>query len=69
MEVLRDEPRVEVDVNFGQIHSATLNATRSGVASKAVVYTHSAGVLSIETGTDGSLYFSEPGGIYELVSS
>jgi aldose sugar dehydrogenase len=57
------------DVNFGQIHAATLNATRTGVLSEAVVYTHPAGVLSIETGTDGSLYFSEPGGIYKLVSS
>jgi aldose sugar dehydrogenase len=57
------------DVNVGQIHSAALNATRTRVASQTVVYTHSAGVLSIETGTDGSLYFSEPGGIYKLLSS
>jgi glucose/arabinose dehydrogenase len=57
------------DVNFGQIHAATLNATRTGVVSEAVVYTQSAGVLSIETGTDGSLYFSDPVGIYKLVSS
>jgi glucose/arabinose dehydrogenase len=57
------------DVNVGQIHAATLNATRTGVVSEAVVYTHSAGVLSIETGTDGSLYFSDLGGIYKLVSS
>jgi glucose/arabinose dehydrogenase len=55
------------DVLFGQIHAATLNEARTAVVSEAVVYTHDGRIFSIETGLDGSLYFSNPGGIYKLV--
>ena len=57
------------DVNFGQIHAVTLDVVRTEVLSEAVVYTHPAGIMSIETGADGSLYFSEPGGIYQLIAT
>ena len=44
-----------------------LNATRTGVSSQAVVHTHSSAVLSVEAAPDGTIYFSDPTAIYELV--
>lgn len=55
------------DVNFGQLHAATLNATRTAVVSESVVYTHTGRIFSIETGPDGSLYTSNPRAIFKLV--
>jgi glucose/arabinose dehydrogenase len=55
------------DVLFGQVHAATLNDARTAVVSEEVIYTHDGRIFSIETGLDGSLYFSNPGGIYKLV--
>lgn len=49
-----------------QIRAVTLNRLRTGVASQAVVYTHPRKVLSLEAGPDGTLYFSDRGGIYKL---
>ncbi len=54
-------------VNTGQITRVTLNTKRTGVAARSTMYTHDAGVLSIEVGPDGRLYFSDPGGIYRLL--
>ena len=56
------------DANFGQLHAATLNAARTAVVSESVIYTHPPGrIFSIETGIDGSLYFSNPRAIFRLV--
>ncbi len=55
--------------NTGQIRAVTLNAKRTGVTGQKVVYTHSSGVLSMEVGPNGVLYFSDESGIYKLVRS
>jgi hypothetical protein len=34
---------------------------------QSVVYTHRTGVLSVEAGPDGTLYLSDPSGIFKLV--
>ena len=55
------------DYKFGQIRRVPLDAGRdtvNGVGS--VVYDHGGGVLGMETGPDGSIYFSDDGGIYRL---
>lgn len=54
-------------VNTGEITRVTLNDRRNGVSRATVVYTHGRGVLSIEAGPRGSLYFSDFGGIYRLI--
>ena len=48
------------------IRSATLDSSRTHVASEKIIYTHSAHVLSIEAGPDGALFFSDSTGIYKL---
>ena len=53
-------------VNNGEITRLTLNDRRTGVRRDALVYTHDAGVLSIEVGPGGHLYFSDFGGVYRL---
>jgi glucose/arabinose dehydrogenase len=55
------------DFNNGNIHRVTLTSSRLGVASQAVVFTHSEGVLSMERGPNGGIYFSDTGAIYRLV--
>lgn len=55
--------------NTGQIRRVTLGSARWGVVSQSVVYTHSSGILSVEAGADGGLYFSDSRAIYELVLS
>jgi glucose/arabinose dehydrogenase len=55
--------------NTGQIRAVTLNAKRGGVTGQKVAYTHPSGVLSMEVGPNGVLYFSDFGGIYKLVRS
>lgn len=55
------------DYNTGAIRRVVLNSTRYGVSSQAVVFTHSTAVLSVEAAPDGTIYFSDPTGIYELV--
>ena len=44
----------------------TLNADRTGVARDATPFNHGNLVLSIETGPDGALYFSDGVGIFRL---
>ena len=51
----------------GEVRKVTLGASRAGVASQSVVYKHPSGVLSLETGPDGAIYFSDVSGIYKLV--
>ena len=53
--------------NTGQIRRAVLSADRQDIDSITTQYTHSAGILSMERGVDGALYFSTSVGIYKLV--
>lgn len=53
--------------NTGQIRRLGLSADRLGIASDTVAYTHSDGILGVESGPDGTLYFSDPQRIYRLV--
>ena len=61
------------DFNQGMVRRIVLNSTRGGVSSQAVVYDHERPVLSMETGPNGTIYFSDIdfgsglGGIYKLV--
>jgi aldose sugar dehydrogenase len=52
--------------NTGDIRRVTLKDNRRGVASQEIVYTHPDGIVSMETGIDGRLYFSDSGGIWRL---
>jgi glucose/arabinose dehydrogenase len=52
--------------NTGEIRRVTLNDTRRSVSSQSVVYTHDSGVLSMERGPDGALYFSDSDAIFRL---
>jgi len=52
--------------NTGDIHEVTLNADRTDVAKDATPFNHGNLVLSIESGPDGSLYFSDGVGIFRL---
>jgi aldose sugar dehydrogenase len=52
--------------NTGEIRRVTLNTNRTGVASQSIVYTHGSGILSMERGPDGTLYFSDSSAIYKL---
>lgn len=54
-------------VNDGAIRRATLNDRRTGIRSVRVAYDHPRGVISIEVGPRGRLYFSDMTGIYRLV--
>ncbi|CAN5135803.1 hypothetical protein BH18ACT4_BH18ACT4_00520 [soil metagenome] len=55
------------EFNTGDIRRVTLTANRQGVASQPVVYSHPNGILSMETGPDGTIYFSDASGIWRLV--
>jgi glucose/arabinose dehydrogenase len=57
------------DNNNGNIHEAVLNANRNRIASMTGVYHHSSGILSMETGPDTSIYFSDSTAIYKLVNA
>jgi glucose/arabinose dehydrogenase len=52
--------------NTGDIRRVTLKDNRRGVASQEIVYTHPGGIVSMEAGIDGRLYFSDSGGIWRL---
>ena len=56
-------------VNTGDITRGAFTANRSGIRGKRVVYSHGSGVLSLEVGPDGSIFFSDFGGIFELVKA
>lgn len=53
-------------VNNGEVSRITLNDARTGIRRDVLVYTHDQGVLSIEVGPGGAVYFSDFGGIYRL---
>jgi glucose/arabinose dehydrogenase len=49
-----------------QIRQLTLNGARNGVVSWSVLYQHPDGVVAVEAGPDGTIYFSDPSGIWTL---
>jgi glucose/sorbosone dehydrogenase len=54
-------------VNNGQLHSLTLDGTRTAVVRDDIVYDHPSGILSIETRGPGQpVYFSDSTAIYQL---
>jgi glucose/arabinose dehydrogenase len=55
--------------NTGAVRAVTLNARRTGVTGQRIAYTHPSGVLSMEVGPNGVLYFSDSAAIYKLVRS
>ncbi|MGI9021785.1 MAG: PQQ-dependent sugar dehydrogenase [Acidimicrobiales bacterium] len=55
--------------NTKQIREVTLDAQRTTVVSETLAYQNAIGILSVERGTDGALYFSDNAGIYKLVST
>lgn len=54
--------------NTGRIQAAALTGDRTDVASIHGVLDHGSGILSIQRGPDGLLYFSDAGAIYRLTS-
>jgi len=54
------------DWNRGDIHAVTLTANRLGIASQTVILDRTSGILAVERGTGGAVYFSDPNGIYRL---
>lgn len=53
--------------NDGVLRSLVLDAERDDVASQAPLYDHSSGVLGVERGPDGAIYFSDSDQIFKLV--
>ena len=49
-----------------QIRALSLNPQRDAVTSDTVIYSHVAGVLSVESAPDGAVYFSDTTGIWRL---
>jgi glucose/arabinose dehydrogenase len=56
-------------VNTGEIRRVVLTADRTHGVRAAVVYQHPDGILSMERGPDGRLYFSSFDGIYVLTNA
>ena len=54
------------DWGNGDIHAATLTPDRLGIAGQTVILDRAEGILAVERGTGGSVYFSDPGGIFRL---
>ena len=57
------------DVNFGQIRRVPLDAGRDTVDGVGSVVFQTGSVLSMETGPDGAIYFSDFSGIYRLTDA
>jgi glucose/arabinose dehydrogenase len=55
--------------NTAEIRQVVLTADRMGIVSVTTVYTHSDSPLSLERGPDGAVYFSDSGGIWQLVQT
>lgn len=54
--------------NTGDLRRVILDGTRTTVASQAVVYHHSSGILSVERSPAGTLYLSDASGIFRLTT-
>ena len=55
--------------NTHAIRRVSLRPSRNRVESQEVVYVHSAGILTMRSAPDGTIYFSDPTGIWKLVAS
>ncbi|HEY1330053.1 MAG TPA: PQQ-dependent sugar dehydrogenase [Actinomycetota bacterium] len=55
--------------NTGQIREDILTSDRMDIVSQSIVHTHGSGILSMERGTDGSIYFSDATAIYQLTNT
>jgi len=55
--------------NTSDIRRAVLTPDRQGIRSVALAYQHSSPVHGVERGPDGSIYFSDPTGIWRLVQA
>jgi glucose/arabinose dehydrogenase len=55
--------------NDGKIRQSILNQNRRLIVSTKTVYTHSDSILSVERGSGNAVYFSEPDGIWRLVTN
>ena len=67
-------PAGEGSLFFGELKTrrilqVVLTPSRTGIASITPVYTHPSFVLSVERGPDGTLYVSDGGAIFKLVSN
>jgi glucose/arabinose dehydrogenase len=54
--------------NDGVLRSLTLDAERDDVASQSVLFDHTSGVLAVERGPNGSIYFSDSDQIFRVVA-
>ena len=52
--------------NDDKIRRLTLDAARTSVISQADLFTNDSGILAVERGPDGKVYFSDPAGIHRL---
>jgi glucose/arabinose dehydrogenase len=52
--------------NEQNIRQSTLDGTRTNITATTIVYTHTTGILSMERGPDGTVYFSDDTGIWKL---
>jgi aldose sugar dehydrogenase len=55
--------------NTGDIRDNVLTSDRMDIASQTVALTHSEGILSMERGLDGTIYFSDTQGIFKLINA
>jgi glucose/arabinose dehydrogenase len=55
--------------NTGEIRSVRLTADRVHIDRIRVVLTHASGIISMERGPDGTVYFSDGSGIFKLVQA
>lgn len=51
-----------------EIRALGISADRRSVTSESTIYTHPVGVLSLEAAPDGTIYFSDPSGVYRLTT-
>jgi glucose/arabinose dehydrogenase len=56
-------------VNDGRVTRLVLNAKRTGIARRVLVYDHPQGTLSFEVDRRGRIFFSDFDGIYKLVKT
>jgi glucose/arabinose dehydrogenase len=57
------------EYNTGRIREAVLTANREDIASQTIPLDRASGILSMERGPDGAIYFSDAVGIYKLVNA
>jgi glucose/arabinose dehydrogenase len=55
--------------NEGVLRSLALDAERDDVTSQSILFDHTSGVLAVERGPDGKIYFSDSDQIFKLVGT